>query len=374
MKKILYIGGFELPDKGAAAIRVMNNARLLKDIGYEVALLGVHKTEQRQDVVDSYNGFQYRTFHYPTSLTGWLRYLVNFTDFKEVERYKPDLVVLYDLPGLAILKWKRYCHSRGIKVIGDVTEWYLPKGGFIRRRLTASDTAIRMKYAHKKLDGMITISRFLYNYYSDNKCVMIPPLMDATAYNMNDVRPNNLTLVYAGNGGKNKDRLDNVIEAINNLYHPNLVFKIIGLTKEDFEGMYELRVEDKWNCIKFMGRLSHDETVNEIKNSHFQIFVRHPNRVATAGFPSKLPESFAIGVPVITNKTSNIAEFLHTGENGFLLETESPTEISEVLNYLLKMSKEEITEMIKRTKADLQFDYHTYEQPMQAFLNEVLDN
>lgn len=371
--KILYVGGFELPDKGAAAIRVMNNAKLFRELGYEVHFLGVHKTSNPEMVRSRFNGFDYSTIQYPTSLVGWLRYLSVFTSFEEVERIQPDLVILYDCPGLAIMKWLNYCHSRGIKVIGDVTEWYLPKGGFIRRRLTACDTAIRMKYAHKKLDGMITISRFLYNYYSDNKCVMIPPLMDATAYTMNDARPNNLTLVYAGNGGKNKDRLDNVIEAINNLDHSNLAFKIIGLTKEDFERMYELRVEDKWNCIKFMGRLSHDETVKEIKNSHFQIFVRHPNRVATAGFPSKLPESFAIGVPVITNKTSNISEFLKDGINGFLLKTESPEEISAVLKKILRMKKEEIDKMIIKTKEDRSFDYHAYIEPMKLFLNEVFE-
>ena len=33
---IIYIGGFELPDKNAAAHRVLNNAKIIRELGYEV--------------------------------------------------------------------------------------------------------------------------------------------------------------------------------------------------------------------------------------------------------------------------------------------------------------------------------------------------
>ena len=38
-KKILYIGGFELPDKNAAAQRVVGNSYILKNLGYEIIFL-----------------------------------------------------------------------------------------------------------------------------------------------------------------------------------------------------------------------------------------------------------------------------------------------------------------------------------------------
>ena len=34
-KSILYLGGFELPDKNAAAQRVMANAKLLREMGFD---------------------------------------------------------------------------------------------------------------------------------------------------------------------------------------------------------------------------------------------------------------------------------------------------------------------------------------------------
>ena len=42
---IIYMGNFELPDKNAAAHRVMNNGKIFKDLGYRVAYLGVTRDE-----------------------------------------------------------------------------------------------------------------------------------------------------------------------------------------------------------------------------------------------------------------------------------------------------------------------------------------
>ena len=39
--KVLYIGGFELPDKNAAAQRVLSVGKALREIGYKVFYLGI---------------------------------------------------------------------------------------------------------------------------------------------------------------------------------------------------------------------------------------------------------------------------------------------------------------------------------------------
>ena len=49
------------------------------------------------------------------------------------------------------------------------------------------------------------------------------------------------------------------------------------------------------------------------------MFLRDDNRVTKAGFPTKFVESISAGVPVITNKTSDLEYHLKNGENGFLL-------------------------------------------------------
>ena len=41
--RVLYLGGFELPDKNAAAQRVLSNAKLLREMGHDVTFAGISK-------------------------------------------------------------------------------------------------------------------------------------------------------------------------------------------------------------------------------------------------------------------------------------------------------------------------------------------
>ena len=154
-----------MPDKNASAIRVVNNSKLFIDIGYDVFAVGVHKSNIKQSPLKEYEGIQFITIKYPSTINEWLYYLSCFYTFDIVERVKPDIIILYDFPGLAILRWRNYCKKNNIKVIGDVTEWYKPVGNFLTKPLRFLDILIRMRYAHKKLDGMITISKYLFDYY-----------------------------------------------------------------------------------------------------------------------------------------------------------------------------------------------------------------
>jgi hypothetical protein len=75
-KTILYIGGFELPDRNAAAQRVIANAKILSALGFKVVLIGLDKSiKTNKFVVDNYNtfeGFTYYNLKYPVSLYEWL--------------------------------------------------------------------------------------------------------------------------------------------------------------------------------------------------------------------------------------------------------------------------------------------------------------
>ena len=112
MKDILYIGGFELPDKNAAAQRVMANAKLLRDMGFNVTLTGITKEVGSQSNI--YEGFCCESLPYPTTTKEWLRYITIFISEDMLSKYHPDYVVLYNFPAIASLKILRYCHDRKI--------------------------------------------------------------------------------------------------------------------------------------------------------------------------------------------------------------------------------------------------------------------
>ena len=100
-KKILYIGGFELPDKNAAAQRVMANAKLLGEMGFDVSFIGISN-----DIVNAphiVDGFASNPVPYPIGTKQWIYQITTFVDTKVILDKKPDYVILYNFPSIASL-------------------------------------------------------------------------------------------------------------------------------------------------------------------------------------------------------------------------------------------------------------------------------
>ena len=84
-KTIIYIGGFRLPDKNAAASRVINNAKLLRDQGYKVVLIDV-TDDNVTDIINTEHdimGFSCYSIKYPKGVQ-WYRYLTSIAALKKV--------------------------------------------------------------------------------------------------------------------------------------------------------------------------------------------------------------------------------------------------------------------------------------------------
>ena len=93
-----------------------------------------------------------------------------------------------------------------------------------------------------------------------------------------------------------------------------------------------------------------------LKCADFAMFLRDDNRVSRAGFPTKFVESISAGVPVITNKTSNIEDYLIPGKNGFFVDIDHASkEIKDILSRDLQELK-----AIKANVDDNLFDYNNF--------------
>ncbi len=359
-KKIIYIGGFEMPDKNAAAQRVLSNAKLLRDLGWDVSFIGVSK-EIMCAPTDVYS-FKSTPVPYPTNTKSWAYQLLSFINPQDILSLKPSYVILYNFPSIASLRILNICHKNGIKVIEDLTEWEEPQGWSLRSIVRKIDVKLRMEYCVKKMDGVIAISRFLYDRYKPfTHTILVPPTVDLKDNKWNhyfsvqssDKRVN---LIYAGNAGfGKKDRLDLIIEALDGI--TNVQLSVIGMTKDQYEQGYNKKVPEYIDVV-FYGRLSHEETLKAVKKADFQMLIRDDNRKNNAGFPTKLVESMACGTPVIATLTSNIGDYLNDGYNCFIVSKDK--DLKEVFSSLSNMSKTTINEMKQHCLDCLDFDYHNY--------------
>ena len=370
MGVILYIGGFELPDKNAAAHRVLSNAKILKQNNKKVVFIGVDKTlKYGTDVLQTkqvVQGFESYAVAYPNKKKEWIDYLTKIENYTKVIEYIQDVddVILYNFQAISMGKILRYCRKKKIKCYADVTEWRSAKGeSVIYRILKDSDTWYRMHILHKKMDGLIVISKYLEKYYCKcNNVVYIPTLTDTseTKWVNSYVKEKGfLKLVYAGNPGR-KDRLDLLIEA---LIQVDIKYKldIIGITYEQYLNYYpnHKSILDNNESIIFHGRLTHLETIEYVKKANYSCFLREDDRVSKAGFPTKFAESISCGTPVLTNKTSNISDYFKKNENGVCINSFDPFIISEVINHLPYEMK---------VRRDL-FDYRNYNQYISNFFD-----
>ena len=162
---VLYIGGFELPDKNAAAHRVLNNAKIFSEMGLNTVFIDVQRDNSKID--KSNLGFEVHTLDI-RSTANKVKRDISIKKFCEIyNKYQNNIVavVTYNYPAIALNRIRKFCKKRNVKLIADVTEWYGDDFRNIYKVLEYILIKIRVERIQKKLDGIIAISGFLYKYY-----------------------------------------------------------------------------------------------------------------------------------------------------------------------------------------------------------------
>lgn len=368
-KRILYIGGFELPDKNAAAQRVLSIGKTMREAGYIVEFIGVTKDINQIGQQYDFDGFKYKSVKYPKSIMEWLFQITKFVPLEEINKRNPDVVVLYNFPAIAQKRITKYCHKKGIKVIADLTEWYVTEGKSLRDIIKRWDTKKRMTDYSFQVDGIIAISKYLFEFYNKRvKTVYIPATVDLQDDKWDRDRKilihKPLRLVYAGSPGTGqKDKLDILVKAVTN--NPKFELNIYGITKEQFIDNFG-GVSLSGN-IWFHGRVKHLEAIKMVCESDFDVIIRDDNLVTRAGFPTKFVEAYSCGTPVIATASSNIIDYLKDGENGFVVGEHQP--LDQILDKIAKMSEDDLIAIKKKAISLYVFDFRNYVGEVQKILS-----
>lgn len=331
---VLYVGGFELPDKNAAAHRVLNNAKILRELGYNVVFCGVDReisaSAQSAEII---SGFESYPVPYPKSTKQWLKQMLNIGQYSYLINKFSDIriVICYNLHAAPLAKLIRLCRRNNIKIVADCTEWYENKFSFNPVKLIKCiDTFLCMRVFQKKCDGMIAISNYLAEYYkkSVRSIMVLPPLVDLsdekftfqTPKTENDIP----TFVYSGSPSASKESLGDVVKCFDNITDLDYRLIIVGVTAEQFSAIYGFF--PKSNKIEFRGRVPHKEALNAVRQSDYAIIIRPRTRVTTAGFPTKFAEAISVGTAVIANDTSDLKMYIKDGKNGYLISRDKTEE------------------------------------------------
>ena len=373
-----------MPDGNAAAHRVLSNAKILRDIGYEVIFISINKVisyNETKPIEKKIQGFSVYEKPYPKSNRHWFHYLTSTTYLKEIinQTGKQNIhsIIVYNPPSAQQIRIRNICKSIHANFILDLTEWYkVSTGNFIFRTLKNTDSNFRMKFLNSKSDGIITISKFLNNYYRKSMhTVLIPPLVDKKEekWPRNIQKPGNIkTLTTIGIPNQNKESLLQIFKVLLDLKEQyEFVFNIIGVSRNDIESVEpetKNLIDKLGSRITFLGRLTNLDSIKQISKAHFFVFLRYESIVTQAGFPTKFVESISAGTPVLTNRTSNLNDFFVEGKNGFWLNPEDSGNLRKQMEKVLNMEEEEIHRMKEYCLKSKQFNYLNFVDDMKAFM------
>ncbi|WP_307423356.1 glycosyltransferase [Chryseobacterium sp. MDT2-18] len=380
-KTILYVGGFKLPDKNAAAHRVLANSMLFNKLGYRVTLIG-HSDNLSSDNLKFEGEFgdsiEMFSRPYPNNFSSWIDYIISPKSIINFcKKYQPTHIIFYNYPSFAQLRLYFFLKKENIIWLSDTTEWYsASEGNIIKRIIKKLDTSLRLRIINKLNNGNIVISKYLQKFYNNKNTLLLPPLTDYKDNKWHNIPDQNsidnqtLNLIYAGQFGTKKDNLVAVFDILNELIVENnfkIIFNIVGMTLED----YQKNINTKsYDFITFHGRKSHSDTINFIKRSDFVFFFRTNNRVNTAGFPTKFVEAHTCAIPVITNLSSDLSEYLKDGENGFVISNDT-TILKVQLLKILSLSKDEILTIKEKLRENEIFDYRKYISVTESFFKKI---
>ena len=271
----------------AAGIRIYNNAKILRDLGYSVDFVCDLEDDDGQ-TIQQYDGFNYyfkentisnryiRSLNIIRELISAEKTLMRIKKYCEVE--KPLAIILYNDPYSLTKKLIPYCNKLNIKLICDVTEWYettklIELAAWIKSYLTNK----RITKLDKKVHNIIAISPFFYNYYNRLGCntLMLPPVFDVQKDIIIDKHDyyeyRVLNLVYAGSPGA-KDILVPVLDAVQevNRQTHQIRFDLVGVNYEYLKKVWK-NVNFEEIGIIAHGVLPHKNALKIVQKADFGV-------------------------------------------------------------------------------------------------------
>jgi glycosyltransferase involved in cell wall biosynthesis len=397
-KAIIYVGSFYFPNASPGGTRVLGIGMALRDAGYRVVFAGMEHRGREEDR-QSGGGFCYQGFSYePEKDHGHgrlarlkralLTHALGITTMRRLHAMDlstTQAIIAYHVSRPLLWQLMSFCRRRHLPLVIDSTEWYDAK----RFKEAGSGPSCWKSVSHifrfqPRVRSVIAISSLLDRYFCGHGCgvIRIPPLVDMNQPDRQIVQQavhndEILRLVYAGSPGK-KDLLKPVIRGLHALHAAgtSVELHLVGLSRSTVcvcLGKESALLNDLGDSVIYHGRVPHSKSMSLVAQADFSILLRPDNLLAHAGFPTKLVESLSLGVPIITNLTSDIGKYVCDGKEGIVLDGSDSDAFVDGVRRALSMPRHQWSAMRvhARQRALESFDYRNYVVPLNDFIEKA---
>jgi len=379
MEKIFYIGG-EFPDKDASALRIIANAKALREYGYDVILIGQSKDIEGNILrIENFEGFITYLLPYPSTNSEWAKDVFCVAQYTNIIKMHSNVVAIicYNFHSIALNKLIKFGKKNRIVLIADCTEWHTVSHlDGIKKVIKKMDIDFSIRVIQFKTNGNIVISKYFEKFYHGRKNLVIPPLVDKkeVKWEKEYRKIKRITrFVYAGRIGIEKDRISDCIYAFHKLRTIEYIVDILGISKKDYLEKYPNQynmIKDLEGRIHFHGMVSHKVALEFVKRANFSLLIREHNRKNDSGFPTKFVESITCGTPVIATEFSDIKDYINQYGFGLLIDNLSNLELT--FRQAIEMPESKWNVMQKNCENNIVFDYRVYKNILGNFITTLV--
>lgn len=396
-RTIFYIGDFKSTIMDAQCQLVLGNCMILRDLGYNVVLIGNDPNAATEDPILSkqyIDGFEFYNIAFDRSVKGIFKIRKNTKKVVSIlaQYDTPQFIFFYGTPGFAeqLNQLYLWCKRRNVKMVYNCVDISsLAHGSKFERFAKNVDKKVKENFIVHKADAVLAVSSYIKQYYYEKKpkpISIIPPLKDINTNALQENSNSIIDIVYVGvpfptdgrivDEAAYKDRIDLFIDLLLSVKGKTRPFclNIYGLTEEQYVRTVQRqkeKLEHNSEIIQFHGRIPHQESIERLMKADYSVVYRSVNEMTMAGFSSKLVESIWSGTPVIMTDTSDYKQYLSTGDMCQVIDYQDPITAQEQIIAALNKDINQINSMKKRCYESNIFFYKNYIEEMRKLLMQL---
>jgi glycosyltransferase involved in cell wall biosynthesis len=273
----------------------------------------------------------------------FLHYFVGKKVDKIIQEYNPDLIIGTWINPFCI-------YSKYIKSKHNIPFYALAEGSDI---LIHPNKHSGLEYVSKIIedycDLLIVVSEDMFSKLSNSKYLKKIKLIkngfdkDSFSYSSGQRNTDNDKIYLVNVANFNYEKGQDILIKAMKLLGPNFELLLIGEGPLLEKCRKEVADSGLSGKITFTGRVEHNYLSTYLRKQN--IFCL-PSR--SEGLPAAPLEAMAIGLPVVSSKVGGMQQVIEDGFNGFLCDTESPTDLAEKIKIAAatEWNRERISEWV----------------------------
>lgn len=345
----------------AGGQRSINDALTLKALGYDVWLCGFASTKLAAEKIGDLKVIKWDLYNGKNLIKRYISYMTKKHILNSIKAInaKIDLILIYSVISISQVKAiNKYATKNNVTLIYDSVEFqnFFEQYFFSFFTYYIPNMYIN-KHAITKKNYVIAISKYLEDYYKQKNIYTVRlPFINRYSYEYDELKSNDfeskIVFAYTGKPGK-KDDLFGIIKSYSDLNEEELEKSVLLIAGPDAKTLYKIGLPiNLINKVKkyiiFLGMLPYIKMKNIYSICDFTVLLKKSTaRHAKADFPSKVSQSLANGIPVISNVSSDLEEFLIDDYNSILFPEYSYGEMTNAFRRALNKNKNEIIELKK---------------------------